>query len=228
MKLYLQRHAESESGPQLDPTRELTETGHQQAKMMAKWIKRQGIEPDLLLVSNMHRAKQTAKRIEHRLDIPQTVLGYPLDPDATPDTAWSALKGAAKRAKAKEVIAVTHGPLIEKLMAYLLGSPVPANFHFSHAAIAHFEVKPGGIVFHWLVTPNVVARDEDEMDAVTSDARATIEAALAVVEALEGADGAVAQDGEDGSLGLEVGDWFTGSESHRAPFFEAEERDSLR
>lgn len=187
-KFYLMRHAEAESGEELDPTRELTETGHQQAKMMAKWIKRQGIKPDLLLQSNMHRAHQTAKRIEHRLGVERTTLGYPLDPNATADTAWAAVKAAAAREKAKEVIAVTHGPLIEKLMAYLVGSPIPANFSFAHAAIAHLHVTRGGLVFHWMVTPNVVARDEDEMALVTHDAHAAIEAALSTVEAVIEAD----------------------------------------
>ena len=34
---------------------------------------------------------------------------------------------------------------------------------------------------HWLVTPNTVARDEDEMDLVTSDAQKAVEAAVQAV-----------------------------------------------
>ncbi len=39
-------------------------------------------------------------------------------------------------------------------------------------------------IMHWMVTPNVVARDEDELDLVTSEAQAAVEAALDLVEAV--------------------------------------------
>jgi phosphohistidine phosphatase len=180
VKFYLQRHAEAESGMQMDPTRELTETGHQQAKLMAKWIKRQGIKPDLLLQSNFKRSQQTAKRVEHRLDI-EPITTHLLDPDTDPEICWDGIKAYGKDV----VLAVTHGPLVEKMLAYLTGSPLPRQFHFEHGAIAHFTTTTGKRgVMHWLVTPNVVARDEDEQDLVTSDVTRTVEAALDLVEAV--------------------------------------------
>lgn len=181
MKLYWMRHAEAEMGMQMDPTRELTDTGKRQAQMMGKWMKRQGIEPDLVLQSNFRRSQQTAKRIAKRFDMEAVTLGA-LDPEATPETAWAAIKEAAKAAGASAVVAVSHGPLVEGLLAYLTGSNLPNQYHFAHATCAYFETTTGkrGLL-HWMVSPNVVARDEDEMENVTSDAAKAVEAAMQVV-----------------------------------------------
>ncbi len=176
------RHAEAETGPQLDPTRSLTDTGKAQAKMMGKWLKRQDQSIDLIIQSNMARSQDTVKQVLKKIDAP--VLKSPaIDPDGKPDVALAAIKALAKQKKAKTVLAVSHGPLVEEILAYLTGSEDPTLYHFAHASIAHFElgaVKAG--TFHWLVTPNVVARDDDEMDLVTSDAQAVIEASLRVAE----------------------------------------------
>jgi hypothetical protein len=45
----------------------------------------------------------------------------------------------------------------------------PAQIHFAHAAVAHIDPETDKL--HWIVTPNTVARDEDEADVVTSDAQ---------------------------------------------------------
>lgn len=271
MKLYLQRHAEAESGMQMDPTRKLTDTGKRQAKMMGKWLARQDTpRPQILLQSNFQRSKSTAKRMGKQLDLEPITCGW-LDPENDPELVWPRIKALAKEHGAKAVLAVTHGPLVEKLFSYLTSGHAPQYFTFAHGAIAHFdttapmheaagdytydeqEVKrlilgdggasgncdycedaadrgwidmddvfegPDGDVdeppihphctceveqktrrvrvyesgrresvmedgpfayLHWLVTPNTVARDEDEMDLVTSDARKAVEAAVQAV-----------------------------------------------
>ena len=278
MKLYLMRHAEAESGDRLDPTRGLTDTGKLQARMMAKWLDRQVDKPDLVMESNMRRSHQTAKRLSKRLDCEVQRSGA-LDPDGTPEGALTAMQQIGRAAGARAVIAVSHGPLVEEILAYLTGGQ-PDQFHFAHAAVAHFELtgsvseargeyyydevevkrwvlgdggnsgncdwceeaadlgwidmdeifpgpdgdvdeaplhpnctctveqktkrrriyaadrtppegvrlyeaqatRPTGIL-HWLVTPDTVARDEKEMDAVTSDAMAAVEAACALAVA---------------------------------------------
>jgi phosphohistidine phosphatase SixA len=185
MKLFIMRHAEAESGMQMDPTRKLTDTGKRQAKMMSKWLARQDIEkPDIVVHSSFQRAISTAKRVAKHLDVPM-VQAYngTLDPDGHPEKTWTDLKKIARDNQAKSLIAVTHGPLVEKLLAYLTGAPLPQQFHYAHAAIAHLETTNGARgILHWLVTPNVVARDEDELQNVTHDAHATIEAALSIAE----------------------------------------------
>ena len=262
------RHAEADWGEQLDPTRELTQTGKRQAKMMAKWLARQDVGPAIVLQSNMKRSQDTAKRIAKRLDV-EPITTFKLDPEGSPESAWRQIRKQAILARVESVVAVSHGPLVEKLLAMLIGCPSFSCLHFAHGAIAHFdttapmteakgeytyeeqEVKrwvlgdggasgencetceenadmgwidmdatfldtEGGDIddvpahpndtcsveyktkrvrvyesgvreavtdegpfayLHWLVTPNTVARDEDEMDAVT-------EAALAIADAL--------------------------------------------
>ena len=182
MKLYLQRHCEAESGMQMDPTRKLTDTGKRQAKMMGKWLKRQDTpQPEILLQSNFHRSKSTAKRMGKQLDLDPITCGF-LDPENDPELVWPRIKALAKEYGATSVLAISHGPLVEKLFSFLTSGHAPQYFTFAHGAIAHFDTTGGSRgKLCWLVTPNTVARDEDEMDLVTSDAKKVAEAAMRVV-----------------------------------------------
>jgi len=269
MKLFLMRHAEAETGEQMDPTRKLTDTGKRQAKMMGKWLDRQDIKMPIVLQSNFHRSQSTAKRVAKQIDAPVITTGR-LDPEVSPEVAWREIRKLAAANRAQSVVAISHGPLVEKLLAFLICAPTISQLHFAHGAIAHFdttapiqeakgdytyeerEVKrlvlgsggasgvnceyceeaadrgwidmddvfegpgsdedeaplhpncdcttefktqrfrvraEGGVreaimpdgpfaYLHWLVTPNTVARDEDEKDAISS----ALEAAIAVAE----------------------------------------------
>jgi len=273
--VFLQRHCQAEFGEQMDPTRKLTPTGKAQAKMMAKWLARQGDQPTLILQSNMKRSQSTAKRMAKKLDVP-VITTYGLDPDRSPEAAWRMIRKLAFENRSKAVLAVTHGPLIEKLFCYLIGCPSVSMIHFAHGAVAHFDTLPpllteaageytydeqemkrwvlgsGGAsgencetceeneglgwidmdatflspdgsdvddapahpncdctveqktrrvrvyesgfreavaddnpfraYFHWLVTPNTVARDEDEQDVVTEAAVAIAETACELID----------------------------------------------
>lgn len=180
MKLFLVRHAEAESGPQLDPTRELTSTGKRQARMMGRWLARQADVPALVIESNMRRSQQTAKRVAKRIDAP-IERTYAIDPDGTPEKAIAEIKRLADAAGADSVLAVTHGPLVEQIMAYLTyGSR--DSFHFAHCSIAHFDDAES---LHWLVSPNTVARDEDEMDAIAEAAVQVARKCIRIVESLQ-------------------------------------------
>ena len=172
------RHCEAEDGEQLDPTRKLTSLGKDQAKMMGKWLARQLEQPDIVIESNMKRSRQTAKRIAKQLGVDRVqAQNGAIDPDSTPERAIDEMIRVGKAAGAKSVIAVSHGPLVEEIMAHLVGGEA-SQFHFAHGSVAHWDDK---MRLHWLVSPNTVARDEDERDAVTNDSM--IEAALAVIEA---------------------------------------------
>jgi phosphohistidine phosphatase len=180
MRLYLARHAEAEAGEQMDPTRALTDLGKRQAKMMGKWLKRQTEGPDIVVESNMRRSIQTAKRLAKRLDVDR-VRTSAIDPDGDPEKAYRTLKSIARDHGAKSVIAVSHGPLVQGLHGYLVGTD-PAKLNYAHGSISHFDDQGK---LHWLVSPNTVARDEDEAENVTRDAVAVAEASLKVLEALE-------------------------------------------
>jgi phosphohistidine phosphatase SixA len=148
--------------------------------MMGRWLKRQTEKPEIVVESNFQRSRSTAKRFAKQLDVPLIRSGF-LDPENDPSQAWSELKRLATANKVTSLIAVSHGPLVEKLLAHLTGSPLPQQFHFAHGAVAHFETTSGNRgILHWIVTPNTVARDEDELDLVSHD---VAEAAIAVAEA---------------------------------------------
>lgn len=270
-KIYIVRHAQPVDGEQMDPTREITDTGKKQSKMMGRWLSKQG-DHDLLLQSNMKRSQQTAKHIGKKLDL-EPVTTPALDPDAKPEDALAEIQrlGAGK----KSVVVVSHSPLVQHLVAHMTGMANSSPIHFPHAAVAHMEPIPprkaiteaqlgkrskglreaaddgdtekswvGGTcetcqenadagwidmdeqfpsgddeppahpncdceletrdvqeamrenypirtvppkqiaTLHSLVTPNVVARDEDDLKLVTDDSKAVVEAALAYVEAI--------------------------------------------
>ena len=182
MKLYIMRHAQAEAGAQMNPTRRLTAIGKDQAHLMGRWFKRQSEKPEIVIQSSFKRSQQTAKRVAEELDCP-IITSPGIDPDGNPESAWITIKTIGAEQKAEYVLAVSHGPLVELLLAHLTGSPLARQFHFAHAAIAHFATTSGNRgIMHWMVTPNVVARDEDELDLVTSDLHGVIEASLRVAE----------------------------------------------
>src|SRR5687767_9607071 len=66
--LLLIRHAKTEQkGYEKDMERELTERGHEDCKIMADRLKKQGYEPDLVKVSPSKRTKQTVKNFAKQL-----------------------------------------------------------------------------------------------------------------------------------------------------------------
>ena len=174
-KLYLMRHAQAEDGPQLDPTRELTKIGKKQAKMMGKWLKRHLDDPpDIIIESNMKRSQQTADRVAKKLGCP-IERSFCIDPDAAPESAWKGIKDLGDKAKATAVVAISHGPLVENLMAYLTHGD-PKQFNFPHGSVAHIE--PDTAIFQWMVTPKLIAKDEDDKELLATEARAFAGAAL--------------------------------------------------
>jgi phosphohistidine phosphatase len=178
MKLYLMRHAEAEDGEQLDPTRELTDTGKAQAKLMGKWLHRQADPPELIIESNMRRSIQTAKRVGKRLDVNRLRAGA-LDPDGEPRKAIRTIRRLAQEHSAASVLAVTHSPLVQAIQQHLTGVD-PEKMYWKHGAISYFDDDG---MFHWMVTPETAARDEDEAEKITVDALEVAEASLAIAVA---------------------------------------------
>lgn len=162
-KLYLMRHAESESGEREDPTRPLTETGRAQAKVMAAFLKREIGRADVILCSYFKRAVDTAKPISEALGAPLVNL-WQLHPGADPAEALEAIERHGHGA----TVVVTHHPLTNLLLEKLTGAKTDdISFHHGHCAHVHAGK------LHWLVSPHLVERDAE-----------VNEAAIAVAEAL--------------------------------------------
>lgn len=186
MKFYLMRHAEAESGDQLDPTRGLTDTGKAQIPIIADFLKTQTNKIKLVMHSEFKRGKDTGEKLANKLGV-DTLQHPEIGPAGTPQTAWKIIANAlADVGGDNEVVIVTHGPLIHTLAAQLLQSGEGEKFHFSHGSIMHLDTEtpldaespgPQTCYLHWMVTPKLVNR------LVEDDRKAVVEAALRVTDA---------------------------------------------
>src|SRR5579885_1332684 len=132
MKFYLMRHAEAESGEQMDPTRDLTGAGHAQIPVIADFLKTQTNKIKLVMHSEFLRGKKTGEKLAKRLDVP-TMQTPDLGPGGDPKKAWKTISKALKGlGDDNELVVVSHGPLVNSLAAKLLKSGEGDKFHFSH------------------------------------------------------------------------------------------------
>lgn len=154
MKLYLMRHAHAEEGDRTDPYRGLTDIGELQCEVMRKFMKLANLKPDIIITSEFQRAFQTAENVQRgEAEIVQTpALNAPEHAvDVDTDAAWAAVLKLA--GDAKDVLVITHGPLIEKfLSAVAFGLD---DFHFEHGALCYVNTAESR--FRWFVTPKLAA-----------------------------------------------------------------------
>ena len=193
MKFYLARHAEADDGEQMDPTRGLTATGEKQVPIMADFLRTQTDKIGVVLSSEFKRGTDTADPIAKKLKV-DAIRDPVFGPDGKPETAWNAIKKYAAKLDGGEVLLISHGPLINSLVAYLLESGEGDKFHFTHGGIAHFDTEEpeaglynqngaegyqGQSCFlHWMVTPKLINRLQKD------DETAVIEAAASLCTAL--------------------------------------------
>lgn len=172
---YFMRHCRSVPGARDDAERGLTDVGRQQAHDMAAWLAHQIGHVDAVICSSFMRAIETAEIMAKALgtSIQRTPM---LDPDAKPDEAWRHVEAIA--GFSAEVLVVGHHPLIGHLIDQL-GSVGGISHIFEHGAIALVDTYANEM--HWLVNPDLVARDEDLNAAVAEMA----DASAVVAELLE-------------------------------------------
>jgi phosphohistidine phosphatase SixA len=157
MKLYLQRHCQSEDGEPLDPTRQLTEQGRDDAKTMAAFLAREVPHCHALLTSGFARALETAQPEAEALDC-EPIVSPLLDPNGDPKRAWRYIQAMAKGSgDDANIIVVTHHPLSNLLLELLTGAKVD-DVHWEHGAVAHVhhDVVTGEARLGWLVPPHVL------------------------------------------------------------------------
>ena len=112
MDLLLWRHAEAADGAP-DLARPLTEHGHEQARAMAKWLRKNMPEDMRVLVSPARRAQETAAALE----MPMETLDE-LAPDAEPAALITA---AGWPNSERAVMIVGHQPTLGETAALILG-----------------------------------------------------------------------------------------------------------
>ena len=121
MKLYLVRHGEAvpEEDAGSDRDRWLNDRGREAARVLARLLRENGVEPDAIVCSPLPRAVQTAELIASGLDHLASIASLRcLEPSAHPRVAASAVQQAGMR-----VLVVGHEPSISALGAHVLGRP---------------------------------------------------------------------------------------------------------
>ena len=125
MDLLLWRHADAADG-RPDLARALTKRGHEQARAMAKWLKKRMPAGLRILASPARRAQETA-----------AALGMPVETfdELAPDAAPSALLAAAGWPDADgAVMIVGHQPTLGETAGVILG-PKGYQLHVRKGAI---------------------------------------------------------------------------------------------
>src|SRR4051812_50149249 len=82
-RLVLVRHAKTEQG-EPDPSRRLTNRGRRDARAIGQWLAKNGVVPDLVVVSPAARARQTWEIAAPELSTAASVAGGETDYRKTP------------------------------------------------------------------------------------------------------------------------------------------------
>ena len=115
MRLYIVRHAEAAPGSP-DELRSLTPQGHEQARMLGRRLRDEGVAPDAVLSSPLLRARETAQE----LGLGEAEPSERLAPGATADDVRAAVAG-----RGETVVVVGHQPDCGRIAAALTGGPEP-------------------------------------------------------------------------------------------------------
>jgi phosphohistidine phosphatase len=116
--LVLMRHAEAKSSsPEGDIGRELTKSGRKAAERVGQWLVRQGVRPDVVVVSPSARTRQTWDQLR--------AAGLPADAVWSDDSVYLAYPGDLADSirdvpdEARTVLLIGHAPGIPGLAADL-------------------------------------------------------------------------------------------------------------
>jgi phosphohistidine phosphatase len=138
MQVYIMRHGQAFTSGATDALRELTTEGKQEASTMAKWIAKEKIVLDQIIVSPFVRAQKTTKTLCNNLDkdIPVTVLDF-ITPSGSAQMMHDYIDGVCATENKNSLLIVSHMPLVSYLVAELtIEGDCPI---FQTAAIAHID-----------------------------------------------------------------------------------------
>jgi phosphohistidine phosphatase len=144
MHLYILRHADADTKAATDSARTLSGKGEEQARVVAQFCRRHGIQPDVILASPLIRAQQTAKPVAKELNVEVTTAPW-LACGARPEVILTELAGLKNVSAA---MLVGHEPDLGNLIAYALGMAAGGHVHVRKASLTFIEVlqprKGGG------------------------------------------------------------------------------------
>jgi len=158
MQVYLLRHgiAEDKNTSGKDRDRELTSKGRDELKSVLKTVAHAKVKPSLILTSPYVRARDTAALAKKILNVDEdTVETKALVPEGQPQSVWAEI---CDHRKEESLMLVGHNPLLEQLVAHLLGTPT-LQFQFEKGAIVALEInnfrgEPNGVLLWALPARN--------------------------------------------------------------------------
>jgi len=154
MKLYLLRHADADTPAANDDERALSEKGAKQSKRVASFCRQQGVKPDIILVSPLLRAQQTARPVADKFGIEIETVPWLAYGTATERV----LEQLATRNEVSSIMLVGHEPDFGLLAAALLGAPKEA-IRVRKASLLMLEVaefRVGGAQLEWSIPAKVM------------------------------------------------------------------------
>ena len=120
-RLILMRHAKAHrDDPAGDRARALTEIGRADAKRAGAWLAAEAFEPDLALVSDARRTRETMERLMPALARPPHLRVDPKLYLAEPPALLRAIRAAPP--EARTVLLVAHKPGVAELALALTGA----------------------------------------------------------------------------------------------------------
>lgn len=176
LELLLFRHAKAAREPGVaDHARPLTERGRRNAEGMGAWLAAEGRVPDLALVSDAKRTRQTFERAHRAFGGRPRVVFDPAIYDGTGDTLLTVLR-AVPDGPAR-VLICGHNPSLGDLAAALVGSGDESalktfrrGFPTASLAVVTFDtphwsdVRPQAGTLARFATPETVSGDAGDGD----------------------------------------------------------------
>ena len=142
--LLVLRHAKSawDTGAASDFDRPLASRGERDAPIAGKWLKNQGLVPDIVISSPALRARQTSEAACQKMGIKEKAINW--DNRVYGASVTGLLKVLKEYKKQpKRIMLVGHNPGLEDLLIYLLGHGVkmpPDGKLLPTAAVAYLKM----------------------------------------------------------------------------------------
>ncbi|WP_394176835.1 phosphohistidine phosphatase SixA [Thalassotalea litorea] len=155
MNIFIMRHGEAELQSDSDMTRKLSQLGALETEVMARWLSKKQQPLDAILVSPYVRTQQTAALMNERLGATLALQTLSLlTPDGSATDCHDYLDGTLNLERWKNILIVSHMPLVSYLTAELsIEKSTPV---FATAAIAHIDYDLEQMTghYHGLHTPD--------------------------------------------------------------------------
>jgi phosphohistidine phosphatase len=150
--LYIVRHGLAQTQGE---DRALTDTGHDEIEVIARWAAGAGVEPQQIRHSGKRRAEQTASILQDRLAAEEGVVAA----DGLGPSDDVRIVAESLKTEQRSLLLVSHLPFVSRLTSFLLlQDPDRDLIDFPTGAMACLARNDDGWRLVWLVTPELARR----------------------------------------------------------------------